>query len=212
MQQQRFDEAIGQFQSVIEVNPNLPEVLSSMGWIHQQRAQLDEAQRFFQRSLTLAPGHEFSIRNLVLVLKQQRKTADALPYLLAYTQRQPGDANMLNQLGLIYARSGDFERARIQFAQAKLVAPDDLPTRTNLGLALSELGKLDEARLNLQMVVDAQPTDANARVNLGLVLFRLGLKEATRQQFEAAIQINPNDQEARSQLELINQSNSERVP
>ena len=212
MQQQRFDEAIGQFQSVIEVNPNLPEVLSSMGWIHQQRAQLDEAQRFFQRSLTLAPGHEFSIRNLVLVLKQQRKTADALPYLLAYTQRQPGDANMLNQLGLIYARSGDFERARIQFAQAKLVAPDDLPTRTNLGLALSELGKLDEARLNLQMVVDAQPKDANARVNLGLVLFRLGLKEATRQQFEAAIQINPNDQEARSQLELINQSNSERVP
>ena len=212
LRQQRFDEANRHFQSVIEVNPNLPDVLSSMGWIHQQRAELEEAQRFYQRSLALNPGNEFSIRNLVLVLKHQRKTADALPYLLLYTQRQPRDVNMLNQLGLIYARGGNFEQARLQFAQAKQVAPEGLPTRTNLGLALLELGKLDEARLNLQVVVDAQPKDANARVNLGLVLFRLGVKEAARQQFEAAIQINPNDQEARAQLELINQPTSTPSP
>ena len=212
LQQQRFDEANRHLQSVIEINPNLPDVLSSMGWIHQQRAELSEAQVLYQRSLALNPGNEYSIRNLVLVLKQQRKTADALPYLLLYTQRRPSDVNMLNQLGLIYARSGDFERARVQFTQAKQAAPNDLPTRTNLGLALSELGKLDEARLNLQMVVDAQPQDANARVNLGMALVRLGRKDEARQQFETAIQINPNDEEAKAQLESINQSGSKQTP
>ncbi len=212
LRQNRFDDANRHFKSVIEVNPNLPDVLSSIGWIHQQRAELSEAQNLYQRSLALNPGNEFSIHNLMLVLKQQRKTGDALPYLLAYTQRRPDDAKMLNQLGLIYARSGDFEKAKVQFVRAKQLAPNDLPTRTNLGLALFELGNLDEARLNLQMVVYAQPADANARVNLGLVLFRLGLKEAARQQFEAAIQINPNDEEAKAQLQLINNPTSKPTP
>ena len=212
LQQQRFDDANRHFQSVIEVNPNLPDVLSSMGWIHQQQSEWTEAQRLYQRSLALNPGNEFAIRNLVLVLKQQRKISDALPFLLPYLQRNPSDANMQNQLGLIYARSGDFERARAQFAQAKQASPNDLPTRTNLGLALSELGKLDEARLNLEMVVEAQPQDANARVNLGSVLLRLGVKDAARKQFEAAIQINPNDEEAKAQLESINQSALKPMP
>ena len=212
LHQERFDEADRHFQSAIEVNPNLPDVLSNMAWIHQQRTEPEIAQGLYQRSLELSPGYEFSIHNLVLVLKQQRKVADALPYLLQYTQRRPKDVAMLNQLGLIYARNGDFERARAEFERAKQAAPDDVSTRTNLGLALSELGKFDEARLHLQTVVDAQPQDANARVNLGSVLMRLGRKDDARPHFEAAIQVNPNDVDAKALLESIDKPTSKPTP
>ena len=177
--------------------------MANLGWIHQLKSDWAEAEIDYEKCLSISPGNEFAMKQLIAVLKQLKQLPKAVPYLIRYLQRRPEDVHMRNQLGLIYARQGDFTRAQTEFAQAFAVSPNDSATRTNLGLALSELGRLNEARGHLEAAVTAQNDNGNARMNLGSLLVRMGRIEEARTQFEAALEINPADEEARVQLNRL---------
>jgi Flp pilus assembly protein TadD len=203
LQQEKFDEAIDQFQSVVKWNPALPSPLENLGWIHQQRKEWLDAVNYYEQCLELNPGSEFAMRNLLLLLQQQKKGIQARLYLERYTRRCPTDVKMLNQLGLMLARNGEFRAALTEFKQAEMNAPDDPNTQTNLGLTLSELKRLTEARVHLEKAVALQPQDLNSHINLGLLYVKLDLKDEARKQFLEALQIDPDDADARQQLDLL---------
>ena len=203
LQQEKFDEAIDQFQNVVKWNPALPSPLENLGWIHQQRKEWLDAVNYYEQCLDLNPGSEFAMRNLLLLLQTQKKLPQARLYLERYTRRCPTDVRMLNQLGLMLAKNGEFRKALTEFKQAENNAPDDPATQTNLGLTLSELKRFKEARVHLEKAVELQPQDLHAHVNLGLLYVKLELKDEARKQFLEALEIDPDDVDARRQLELL---------
>ena len=206
--QKQLDESSRHFKAGLELNPTVSDAWAQLGWIEQLRGDVDAAQSDYERCLKISPSHESAMHDLVRLLKQRNRFAQALPYLIRYTQHRPGDALMRNQLGLIYARSGDFEKARIEFAQVVKLIPEDWSTHTNLGLALTELGQFEEAQKHLEAVVAAQPANPNAHVNLGSHFARRGMNQEALQQFESALKINPNDQDALSHRERLRRAQS----
>ena len=198
-----LDEAYDHLTKAITVNPNgpqFPDVLYNLAWIDSSRQNWDGAIQGCQKTLDLYPGREDAMQQLMRLLKQQKRGAQALPYLERYLDRHPQDAGMANELGLIYARRGDLESARRQFTVAAKIEPENLSIRTNLGLALSQLGRAAEARPHLEAVVAGHPDDANAHVNLGMLLESLHLQREAKNQFEIALQLNPQDSEAQTHL------------
>ena len=209
LQQQKLSEAKDHFERSLALNPKLPDLRANLGWIHQLNGEWAAAVTEYEKSLSISPGNEFAMAQMIQSLRQLKQVPTAAPYLIRYLQRHPADVNMRNQLGLIYARQGDFARAQAEFAEAVRVSPDDVSSRTNLGLALSELGRLAESRLHLEAAVSAQKDNANARVNLGSLLIRMGLAEEAKKEFEAALSLNPSDEEARAQLNRLNGKTTE---
>ena len=203
VQQQKFDEAIDQFQSVVKWNPALPSPLENLGWIHQQKGEWLDAVNYYEQCLDLNHGSEFAMHNLLLLLQQQKKGPQARLYLERYTRRCPTDVRMLNQLGLMLARNGEFRKALTEFKLGESNAPDDPATQTNLGLTLSELKRFKEARVHLEKAVELQPQEINAHINLGLLYVKLELSDEARQQFLEALEIDPQDADARRELDLL---------
>ncbi len=84
-----------------------------------------------------------------------------VPALQAALQRQPGDAALLNQLGVAQRRAGDLAAARSAYEAAIAADEQALAPRLNLAILLDlYLGQADEAAVLYQQCLERSPADA----------------------------------------------------
>ena len=110
-----------------------------------------------------------------------------------------------NNLGFLFLRSGELDKAISQFQAALNIRSRNTETHYSLGAALiqSNLGNAlarkqlwDEAIDHLQEAVRLRPDYADAYFNLGSVLFQQGRIDQAIVQWQKALAIRPRDAEA----------------
>ncbi len=110
-----------------------------------------------------------------------------------------------NNLGFLFLRRGELDKAISQFQAALNVRSKNSDTHYSLGAALiqNNLGNAlarkqlwDEAIDHLQEAVRLRPDYADAYFNLGSVLFQQGLVDQAIAQWQKALAIRPRDAEA----------------
>ncbi len=110
-----------------------------------------------------------------------------------------------NNLGFLFLRRGEFDRAISQFQEALNIRSRNTETHYSLGAALiqSNLANAlarkqlwDEAIDHLQEAVRLRPDYADAYFNLGSVLFQQGRIDQAIVQWQNALAIRPRDAEA----------------
>jgi len=110
-----------------------------------------------------------------------------------------------NNLGFLFLRSGELDKAISQFQAALNIRSRNTETHYSLGAALiqSNLGNAlarkqlwDEAIDHLQEAVRLRPDYADAYFNLGSVLFQQGRIDQAIAQWQKALAIRPRDAEA----------------
>jgi len=87
---------------------------------------------------------------------------------------QPGNHDVLHQLGLIHIRQGRFSEAVELIRRAIAHRGDIAAYHFNLGQPLLALGRAHEAQLVLQRAIGLDPSIASAHVNLALRFFSRG--------------------------------------
>lgn len=103
-------------------------------------------------------------------LDQMKKMADtqAQP-LLAKLQNDPGNSDLLNQIGMIYKTTHQFEEAIGYYKRAVQANPKNNLARTDLASCLYYKGDVDGALAQLQQALTYNPKDANSLFNLGMI-------------------------------------------
>jgi protein O-GlcNAc transferase len=76
---------------------------------------------------------------------------------------KPQSAQAQDNLGILFARRGETDRAMEAFRTALRLDPKNCQAATNLGVALEQSGRLDEARQQWTHAVDVDPTCESAR-------------------------------------------------
>ena len=71
LQTKRYDEAIEQFRTSLQMNPNNPGAHCSLGYALAQTGQLDEAIKEFQEALKIAPDMQIARANLQMTLRKK---------------------------------------------------------------------------------------------------------------------------------------------
>jgi protein O-mannosyl-transferase len=198
------DETLRHFQVVLRHRPQHAIALNNVGWIYQCREEWHTAEDYYRESLTADSALEPAIHNLVVVLKKQNRLVEALGPMQAYVERRPNDAYIQNELGLVHARQGQLEAARVRFERATQASPDFANARYNLALALMNLGRNKEARTEFERLLNQYPNHPNAHLNLGILLEKMGQLTDARTHYAAAVQESPNDHEARDRLHALN--------
>ena len=94
-------------------------------------------------------------------------------YLRALAQEDSMAAAHTN-LGNLYHRQGELEKARDAYQKAVDYEPDQAEARFNLGNLLDEMGQTQAAISELRQVCARRPNFADAQFNLGLLLARVG--------------------------------------
>jgi tetratricopeptide (TPR) repeat protein len=138
------DEAIAQLRKCLELQPDFPKALLSLGEHLTAKGQLDEAVDVYQRELRSAPNDLKAHVNLGQVLVRMGRTPEAIEQFQAALKLNPNDPYALNNMGVILAASGKLEEAVAMFQQAVRQKPDYAGAQDNLAKAQADLQKKEQ--------------------------------------------------------------------
>jgi Flp pilus assembly protein TadD len=108
-------------------------------------------------------------------------------------------------LGVALYQMGQAEQARVAFAKAVELDPNNAISQYNLGCVLEEMGKLEEAVEHLTAAEKAMPSNADVHFNLALAYEKQGHRELARAQWLLYLRYAPNGPwaaQARAHLKL----------
>ena len=105
-----------------------------------------------------------------------------------------------NNLGLVFLKRGQINKAIEQFQNALEINPNHEEAHSNLGIALVQKGQVDEAVVQYQKVLEIDPNFLGAYSNLGIALVQKGQLDEAIDRFRKALEVNPNDVQAHTNL------------
>ena len=118
---------------------------------------------------------------------------EAEPVLRRLVDRYPGNDQLNEALGLIYAEGGELTRAIPYLQRACSDAPESALDHMNLGSAWLKLGSAREAAAELKKSIRLEPRNAKALSELGQAHMLLHQPGAAAQAFARAAAIKPGD-------------------
>lgn len=108
---QKFDEAVKELQTALDLRPNEPELHDALGEVYFDSQDNDAAERELEKALALDPSRTHALYLLGRLYVQERETEKALPYLERAVRLQPDLAEANSLLGTAYLRMGQFAKA-----------------------------------------------------------------------------------------------------
>jgi tetratricopeptide (TPR) repeat protein len=105
----------------------------------------------------------------------------------------PRRIDALSNLGVVYARLGQYESAITNYKTALAIAPEEHDIRFNLGVAYFQIKQYEAALVELQQVRKAKPDKLQARFLRGLCLFQIGRLKESIAEFEPIYQAQPDN-------------------
>jgi tetratricopeptide (TPR) repeat protein len=110
--------------------------------------------------------------------------------------REPANAESVNNLGATLFKLGNYGAAEQRFRQALSLKADYAEASYNLGNILRWMGKMEESEVCLRHALKIKPNYVQARSSLGLTLTYLGRLRDARARFEKVLKTAPRDPES----------------
>lgn len=195
-------------------------VLSDAAIADYLRGSVDVAEEELARAFEMAPDDEALANNLAVVLAEQGQYERAaelfarpaheypeelalncamvapllssprrLEELTAHTE-QP-NATAFNNIGVSYARQGDWDTAALWFERAAGAAPDLPVARANVGLVAYREDRLQEAADSIMQANRQAPNEPALASYLGVILAAAGQVDQARFYLRRAYRVDP---------------------
>ncbi len=100
--------------------------------------------------------------------------------------------------GQTYLAEANFDKARVEFANALQIDPNDAKARYFSGLVAEKLNKPRDAVANYQAAIEADPEMITARAALGRIYLLGGLPDKAREVIEPGLARAPDDAQLRT--------------
>lgn len=137
--------------------------------------------------------------------------AEAVAKYEAILQIAPNLAPAYNNLGALYLRQREYDKAVPVLEKGLKINPKMSSAYALLGVALYETGDYAGSRTRLEIALRANPKDSNVELTLANDLLKLGQPEAAAAHFEQVAQREPKNQEAWYQLGKVHMELSEKA-
>jgi cytochrome c-type biogenesis protein CcmH/NrfG len=141
-------------------------------------------------------------------LDEMKKMADtkAAP-LLAKLKTDPNNADVLNQLGMMYRATHQFKTAIDYYQKALDINPKNVGARTDMASCLYYLGDVDGALAQLDKSLTYDPKHAGTLINIGIIRWKgKNDVDGAVAAWEKAIKLSPNPQDKEVIQHMISQA------
>lgn len=158
------------------------------------------------------PGREGNTLFLEALAAQKR--GDIVRARDLYTkaiERSPNNAELYNNVGLLYRSTGELERAEDAYQRAISINPRFAAAWSNLGVLLEQRGKRKEATAALQQALALDPSNTGSKVNLANQFYAIGVYADAKRLLEEVLKVNPSLAEAHYSLGRTLESLEERA-
>lgn len=162
----KADEAMGVFQRLAAVRPDLAEPHAQLGAFLLRRGDLDGAVAAFHEALARDPDHPETLIRMGNALLGAGHANDAVAVYEALGGQNSENVTLLNMLGAAYGRAGRPTEAATALRRAIELGSEQSITYSNLGSALYDLGEYGAAGMATLRALKLDPTSPWARVNI----------------------------------------------
>lgn len=157
-----------------------------------RNGRLDEAARWFERALAMAPLYAGAISDLGTVRVKQGRLAEALALLERAHAMEPEDVGTGVNLGIALVKAGRFGEAVPLYRQLYAHEPRHPGIAAELGFLLGQTGHRKEALKVLSEAVSIDPGSPHAHFNLGVALARDGQFSQALAEFQRVAELAPD--------------------
>jgi tetratricopeptide (TPR) repeat protein len=150
LSREALDEAYWWAREGLMADPSFVGVINTLGVVYQRSGRLADAERVYQALLQRQPNQTQALHNLVQLLEQQGRHAEAKPLSARLASLEPEPPYHWFVQGQLALRRGDARTARDFFARE--VSRADYSSEFHFWLALAQyqLGEHDAARRSLE--------------------------------------------------------------
>jgi tetratricopeptide (TPR) repeat protein len=156
-QQAKYQDAAKQFQEATYADPNnadgyynLAATYHRIGKLEHRRADLDQAESYYNLCLDRDANHTDCYRGLAVLLAEQGRKEEAFRLIEGWNQRQPGSADAKIELARLNDEFGNRQAAKSLLIDALAVQPDNPRALTALGKIREDAGDKVQALANYQ--------------------------------------------------------------
>jgi len=156
--QGRKTEAVAKFESAVNANPRDPAGYMSLALLYERDKDFPNAMKVYERALKENPGFWFAANNLAFLTSETSTKKEDLVRAKALAEdaikSQPNQPSLVDTLGWVYFRLGEFSQARGLIEQALAAAPNSDVLNYHMGAVLVKLGQKDEAQEKLRKALE----------------------------------------------------------
>lgn len=120
---------------------------------------------------------------------QPGRAEEAMRLYRRVIEMQPQWSEPHINLGCVFYRTGELEKAREEFCVALQAEPDCVVGHFNLGCVLDEMGESQEAIEHLRRSIELDPSHADAHFNLASTYEKWGQKQLALQHWISYVQL-----------------------
>jgi len=199
----RFAEAEKGYLEILKKKPDWGAVLNALGTVFMDQAQLDKAQRAFEKAAELRPPYSPAYYNLARLKQSKNDLKGAISIYRDILEKQPDFGQAWNNLGTAYREIGDLDKALSCFRKAVEFAPDMAEAWNNLGVAQDEFDMIQDAAKSYRKAIEIRSDYASAHFNLGISLQKLGVFKEAEDHYKKVFKTKPDDKSARFMLQSL---------
>lgn len=168
----RLYEAHDLYRRVLDVRPGDARILATLGDIHTERKEWDDAIERYRAAVNADATLEAPYLALAAALTTRDRHRESADLMRQFTLRFPGNADGWYNLGTALYRLGRFDSATRALRQAVAIRPAFAEALFNMGLALDKAGFSEEAVQALQRAASANAGLAPAAYNAMAISYR----------------------------------------
>jgi tetratricopeptide (TPR) repeat protein len=214
-EKKQYAQAEKYLSQVVEQNQSFADVYNMLGVLYHDQGQFARAQRAFEAALRLNPAYTEAALNLAVIYNDMGKYREAKEVYQAALLRQrnaPGQidpfvkgkiANMYADIGDVFASSGMWPEAIVEYSRALDLCPQFVDIRLKLGDACRDNKDTARALAEFEEIIKTQPNYLPGRVHYGIALYSAGRKPDAIKAWEEVLQRNPGNKSAEMYLNLV---------
>jgi tetratricopeptide (TPR) repeat protein len=198
------------WRATLDKNPNSYVAANNLAEDLQERGELDEALKYFQRSLEIFPDYRHALMGEASVYLHMKKFNEAIPPLEELLKVQPDNFFVRFNVGSAYLFTGKPKPAIEQFRAALQIPPDNIPQQgqwrfvgddsgmraelqTRLGDAYMAIGNNDEAVKTYQSALELNPNLAGTHYRIATVIGQKHDRMGARKHLREVLRIAPGN-------------------
>lgn len=204
----QLDQARSQFETVIKMEPSIPDAYNNIGLSYAYENKVDKAIQYYRKALDIEPLYVPALNNLGLVLYSTGKAEEALYYWRLCLKISGGQEPELHYYAANAMRDvGQKKEARENYLIAIKLDPTHAAAHSGLAaLDLSE-GRLDEAFAEVNKAIKLKPDSAFSYYHLGLIEERRHNVAAAIKAYETSLKyetVSKYAQETKNRIAKLN--------
>jgi tetratricopeptide (TPR) repeat protein len=219
-QKREFEKAEYLLKQVVQQTDRFADVFDMLGVIAHSQGDFAEAERSFEKAVSLNPNYTEAQLNLMVTYNDLGKYDSAREIYARIRGRAAGGdgpadpfamgkiANMHAEISQAYQDAGMIAEAVIELERAVALCPTFADLRTRLATLYRDTGHKERAREQLEIVKQHNPSYIQARVLLGVALLSAGEYDAAIGEFQAVIDRDPEHKSAQMYLKIAESQRS----